>query len=248
MGMTAVDNAMPRWRAIADAIERAIRDRSLSPGERLDAEPVLAARFGVNRHTVRQAVQHLAHAGLVRIERGRGTFVQSRAIAYPIGPRTRFSEIMLAQGLEAGHDIVGAGLDKATSEEGRHLKLRTGAQVARIATRSLANGQVITVARSVFPASRLPGIVASVRATRSITAALSQLGYGSYRRAWTHITAELPDAALAAQLDYPQTRPVILTEALDVAEDGTPLRFGTTAFAGDRCRLAVVGPLASSSP
>ena len=237
--MLTRDTDMPRWRVIAGTIEREIRARKLAPGAQLDTEAMLAARFSVNRHTVRQAVQHLAQAGFLRIERGRGTFVQARAIDYPIGPRTRFSEIMLAQGLEAGHDIVSAELDKATAEEARHLHLRTGAQVARVSTRSLADGLVVTVADNVFPAARLPGIIERVRTLRSITAALEHFGHATYRRAWTHITAELPDANLASLLRCAQTRPVLLTQALDVAADGSPLRYGVTAFAGDLCRLVV---------
>lgn len=241
MDTPSTDPDLPRWRAIADALTLEIRGHRLPAGGRLESEPVLAARFGVNRHTVRQAVQHLAHAGIVRIERGRGTFVQARAISYPIGPRTRFSEIMVAQGLEAEHDIVSASLDKAETDEARHLKLRARAQVARVETRSLADGLVVTVARHVFPAARLPGLIAHLEASRSISATLASFGHANYRRAWTHITAELPDAKLSRQLACPRTRPVLLTQALDVAADGTPLRLGVTAFAGDHCQLVVIG-------
>ena len=222
-------------------MEDEIRSRRLAADERLATEAELAARFSVNRHTVRQAVQHLAHAGLVRIERGRGTFVHGRGISYPVGPRTRFTEIMLAQGLDAGHEIESAGLDHATAEEALHLKLRTGAKVARVASRGLVNGLVVTVARNVFPAARLPGLIAHLQNSRSITATLTAFGHADYRRAWTHISAELPDEALARQLGCPRTRPVLTTEALDVAADGTPLRLGVTAFAGDLCRLVVAG-------
>lgn len=229
----------PMWRAIADTLVLDIQQGRTPPGTRLPPEDGLAGRFAVNRHTVRQAIQHLAHEGLVRIERGRGTFVQDRVVDYPIGARTRFTEILLAQGLEAGHAVVATEVARGTLEEIRHLALRTGARVARVTTKGLADSRVITLARNVFPAARLPGIVALMQQTRSVTAALAALGYPEYRRGWTRITAELPDADLAEALNCPRTRPVLVTEALDVAADGTPLRLGTTAFAGDLCRLVV---------
>jgi GntR family phosphonate transport system transcriptional regulator len=233
------DNGLLRWRRIADTIGGDIRARRSMPGAQLEPEAALAVRFGVNRHTVRQAIQHLAHEGLVRIERGRGTFVQDRIVDYPIGERTRFTEIMLAQGLEPAHEIVSAEQGKATSDEAGHLGLRAGRGVARVVTRGVAGGRVITQAQNVFPAARLPGVIALMQQSKSVTTALAAFGHAQYRRAWTRITAELPDPALAAAMGSPQNRPVLVTVALDVAGDGTPLRLGTTAFSGDLCRLVV---------
>jgi len=48
-------------------------------GERIPTEPALVAEFGIGRNTVREALQSLVHAGLLRREQGRGTFVISRS-------------------------------------------------------------------------------------------------------------------------------------------------------------------------
>ena len=90
------------WRQIAEELEDEIASRTYAPGGRLPTEMELSARFGVNRHTVRRAIATLEDRGLVRVERGRGTFVQTDTIDYVVGRRTRFSENLRRLCLESG--------------------------------------------------------------------------------------------------------------------------------------------------
>lgn len=46
-------------------------------GTRIPPEPALAAELGVSRNTVREAVRALAHAGLLEVRRGDGTYVRA---------------------------------------------------------------------------------------------------------------------------------------------------------------------------
>ena len=69
-------------------------------GEKLPGETEIAETYRVNRHTVRRALATLAERGLVRAERGSGTYVEAARLAYPLRSRTRFSEIVGAGGRE----------------------------------------------------------------------------------------------------------------------------------------------------
>src|SRR5690242_4259551 len=80
-------------RRIADEHDQSIAPGILEPGSRLPGEIDIAERFGVNRHTVRRGIAALAQRGIVRAERGSGTYIEQRRIPYPIRSRTRFSEI-----------------------------------------------------------------------------------------------------------------------------------------------------------
>ena len=57
-----------------DALEEDILTGIIKPGARLD-ETVLAARFGVSRTPIREALQQLAAAGLIQIQPRRGATV-----------------------------------------------------------------------------------------------------------------------------------------------------------------------------
>ncbi|HUO00134.1 MAG TPA: GntR family transcriptional regulator, partial [Bradyrhizobium sp.] len=57
------------WRQVGETLLQEIDQGVLSPGERLPTDADLAARFQVNRHTVRRALAHLQNEGLLRVER-----------------------------------------------------------------------------------------------------------------------------------------------------------------------------------
>src|ERR1700710_283317 len=80
------------WRQIAGQIQGDIASGACKPGTRLPTEAELSTRFGVNRHTVRRALEELSRDGLVRVEQGRGSFVAEDVLDYNVEARTRFSE------------------------------------------------------------------------------------------------------------------------------------------------------------
>ena len=94
------------WRQIVHAIEQDITDGTLAPGARLPTEAALSAHFGVNRHTVRHALEELSRAGMVQVEQGRGSFVAEDVLDYAISDRTRFSEWIRAHNKEPGGRVL----------------------------------------------------------------------------------------------------------------------------------------------
>jgi DNA-binding FadR family transcriptional regulator len=114
--------------AFEETVERllqAIRLGVAAPGERLPAERELAARLGVSRVTLRDAIRVVADAGYVESRRGRygGTFV---AESLPGPPRRDPSDVdmedvlTLRRCLETGAAETAAARS-LTPDERRHL-------------------------------------------------------------------------------------------------------------------------------
>ncbi|UVS77392.1 FadR/GntR family transcriptional regulator [Actinokineospora sp. UTMC 2448] len=148
---------------------QAIRLGLAAPGERLPPERDLAARLGVSRVTLREALHALQEAGYVESRRGRygGTFVRSLRPTHPTPPAPAFAAdvedvITMRHVLETGAAEAAASrsLDPTTR---RHLRTRlaecTGAGVADYRRRD----------------ARLHLAVAAAAAAPSLTAAVADL-------------------------------------------------------------------------
>lgn len=70
------DRDRPIFRAIANAIEEAVAQGDLSPGDQLPTQRALADQLGVTVGTVGRAYQEAEDRGLLMGQVGRGTFVQ----------------------------------------------------------------------------------------------------------------------------------------------------------------------------
>ena len=64
------------WELVADALRRAIMDRTYKPGDQLPSESQLAAQHHASRPTIRRALQDLRLKGLIETRQGKGAFVR----------------------------------------------------------------------------------------------------------------------------------------------------------------------------
>lgn len=232
---------MALWRQIQAAMEGAIRSGQHAPGARLPTEGELAANFGVNRHTIRRAMEELERHGLVRIEQGRGSFVAEDVVDYPLGPRTRFSEIIRAQNREPAGRILRVETVPAEARIAALLGLRAGVRVVRVVRLSLANGRPVCLGTHHFPAARFAGLEAHLRTDPSITRAMALCGVPDYRRRLTRITAAMPDAEEAEALSQPRARPVIVAESVNEDPQGLAVDATIGLYAAARAQLVVEG-------
>lgn len=75
------ENAQPRYLAVAQLLSKAITAGEYDVGSLLPTETELCQRFGVSRHTVREALRKLRDLGLVSRHQGIGTRVQRSEIS-----------------------------------------------------------------------------------------------------------------------------------------------------------------------
>lgn len=231
----------PVWKSIATALTEDIAQARYDTGDKLPAEAQLAARFGVNRHTVRRALAEMAAGGLVHSRRGAGVFVAARPTDYPIGKRVRFHQNISKGGRTPAKQILTTETRAAAEGEAAALGLAAGDMVHVYDGLSLADGQPIALFQSIFPSDRFPGMLETLEETQSVTAALKRCGIEDYTRLETRITARQATATQALHLRIPEGAPILRTTGINVDGNGQPIEYGRTWFAGDRVTLTVGG-------
>ncbi|SMH53528.1 GntR family transcriptional regulator, phosphonate transport system regulatory protein [Maritimibacter sp. HL-12] len=229
----------PVWTSIATTLQGEIGAGHYRPGDKLPTEAALAARFGVNRHTVRRALSDMAERGLVRARRGAGVFVTATPTDYPIGRRVRFHQNIRASGRLPEKRVLRVETRPADPLEAAALGLAPGAAVVVYEGLSLANGTALGHFVSTFPAEHLPGLAAALAEVTSVTEALRRCGVDDYLRAETRVSAERASPTQALHLGVREGDPLLRTEALNVTPEGLRIERGLTWFAGDRVTLSL---------
>jgi GntR family transcriptional regulator len=234
----------PAYAQIEDRLAEAIVGGDLGPGARLPPERTLAERFGVSRMTLRQALDSLEHRGLLLRTRGRkgGTFVAEPKIERDLTTVAGLTQQLLRQGHQAGARLLSATQGAAGRRTAEALAITPGDQVFEVIRVRLSDGEPIALERSLFPASRFPGLL-----DLSLEGSLYELLERQYgerpTRAVERLEPVVADAREAEILRVTVGSPLMLVERIAYDEAGTPVEYARDLFRGDRTRVVVESSL-----
>lgn len=227
------------WQKIAAALQEDIRDGRFAPAGRLPTEAQLAARFAVNRHTVRQAVGHLADLGLVVSHQGRGVFLRDTGLEYRVGPRTRLTDNLRRQGHHPQREAMTADRVAAPRAVAKALRLTQAAEVWRLNYLTRIDGKPVTLNEHFLPADGFPDLGPDFLRLGSVTQALRAGGLADYTRAETRITARLATPTEAKALGLRRGRPLLVTWGIDCDPLGRPISVNHARLSADTVTLTV---------
>jgi GntR family transcriptional regulator, phosphonate transport system regulatory protein len=221
------------WREIEDALERDLADGVFAPGTKMPVENDLAAKFGVNRHTVRRALASLKERGLISIEPGRGVFAKGPVLSYPVSRRTRFSESIGHISKFIRGEMLRSWHLAAPEKISVDLDLPVGSSLVAIDDLRTVDGHPLSLGTHYFPLPRFADLPVLFAETRSVTKALSMLGVDDYERRLTRVHARGATPDEASTLHCDSGSPVLVVESVNVDLDGKPIEFGYSRSVGE---------------
>lgn len=234
------DTPIPYYYQMREILRQEVASGKWVVNEKLPSERILCERFGVSRPTVREALDDLVSEGLLRREKGRGTFVSEPKIIEgllqtPFG----FSDSMHSQGITHVTRVLNLETTPATATVARELRLVEGAPVILLQrVRSIFDVPILLVT-SYLPARLFAGLTEVDFTQHSLYAVLRERYGMTMARARRYMEAVVASRRQADLLRIHSGDPLMLIESTTYTEDGVPFEYYVAYHRGDRTRFMV---------
>jgi len=230
---------LPLYQRIVLDLRDQVARGGLMPGDRVETELELMARYGVSRATVRQALGRLITDGSLEIRRGLGTYVRAKAVEHSLGGFYTFSREIERHGMRPGTRVMDLRVESASQEVAEHLGLPAGSPVVALSRIRLADDDPLVTETSYLPAARFPGLQ-HVDFTRARLYDTLAEAYGVRPvRASETFEPVLLTAAEAAVLGGARRDPALRVERIAFDAQGTIIEYCRSTLRGDRYRYSV---------
>jgi GntR family phosphonate transport system transcriptional regulator len=227
---------VPLYRQISNLLEQEIHSHH-DAGDYLPAEHELAARFNVNRHTLRRAVDELVAMGLLERQHGKGTQVLQTTLHYTIGRNTRFTENLEALGLHPVSRVTRKLKVPASGGVARRLGLADGEPVILIDTIREIDGRPYCLISHFLPYHGFEVVHHEYHAGSLHQFIRAHLGLALHR-AESLVTAVQPMGDDASLLQMPRQQPVLRVKSVNTdSHSGRPVEYSLARWRADLVQL-----------
>jgi GntR family transcriptional regulator len=237
-----------RYQQVADDLRDAIKRGEFVPGAMLPSQPELARRYGLNQTSINRAIAVLRAEGYVRVEHGRGAFVQE----VPTVKRVRridrdyrnrpagsaYAEQMEQSGLRPRTKLADVSIVTPPAEIAEALMLTETGQAVMRHRLMYADDVVVQVATSYIPLDIASGTDIAYPDTgpSGIYARLDGRGHGPVRFT-EDIEVRRPTEDEALILRIPEGQPVLEVLRTAYAADDRPVEACANVLAAYQWRL-----------
>jgi GntR family transcriptional regulator len=229
-------NPIPKYLQISVWLKELIQTGRYKEGERIPSEIELSRLCEVNRNTLRQAISKLTAEGLLRKEKGKGTFVSLAkpvAVKHKLGRISSFRDDLNEIGIEENTILLKKGIEDAPDHIAKALIL--GAKSKAIAVCRLRMGDDIPL---IYEESYLPGEmfngILDMDLTGSMYKILSERFDIVLSRSNQTIRAVNLNGQIAKLFDLPKNSAGLYMESVTYNENNIPVEVLCSYYRGDK--------------
>jgi GntR family transcriptional regulator len=234
-------NPIPKYLQISTWLKELIESGRYQKGERLPSEIQLAKLCKVNRATLRQAINELTAMGLLRKEKGTGTFVSAPAPAelrQKLEHISSTTDLMQDSGIKQSTKILEKRIEQAKDEIARALFLGSNKKVFLIRRVRIGDGTPYIYEESYLPYDLFKGIL-DMDLTGSMYKLISEQFNIVLARCQQTISAVNLNAKIAKILQLRGNAAGIFMESLTFDENSIPVEVLYSYHRGDTYKLEI---------
>lgn len=208
-------------------------------GEQLPSERELCEVFELSRTTVREAIEALVNEGLLRREKGRGTFVAEPKMVESVLQSSPSSDSMAEQGIPVQTKVLRVDVITAPYVVVQELRLATDDRViVADRVRSVFN-EPILICTSYVPQKLCPTLVNDDLAQYSLHGILDKKYGLTVVGEKRYMEAVAANELEAEVLKTAPGTPLMLIESTGYTRGGLPVEYFKSRHRGDRTRFLV---------
>ena len=227
------DDGRPLYRRLLAQLRNDIVSGKLRPGDVIAPETEIARTHRISRHTVRLAIVELAREGLLRRERGRGTFVAPRPIVRSLGAFYSFAHEMLDSGLAFNTRVLHRDVRPAGPVAAQRLSLAEDAPVVEMELLRLVEGVPVSLEFSITPYDRVPSLLTADVSQLSLYDVMAQAHGVVVTLGREELRPVVLDRRQAQLLEVPTGSPAFHVERETLA-GAEPIEWRRSLVRGDR--------------
>lgn len=236
MKVVDLSNPIPKYIQISAWLKELIQTGRYKKGEKLPSEIELSKTCDVNRNTLRQAIAELVSAGILRKEKGMGTFVSSSiplALKHKLKSISSFRDDLREIGINDDTKVLKKSIEDAKNHIAKTLLL--GANHKVIVIRRLRAGNDVPF---IYEESYLPGDmfrqIMDMDLTGSMYKLLSERFNIVLARCEQTIRAINLKGKIARILKLPENSAGIFMESVTFDQNSIPVEVLYSYYRGDK--------------
>ena len=224
---------------IANAIEADIQD-VFEPGDLYLSEKILTDKFGVNRHTVRRAVEELVKQGVLEKRHGFGTFIAEKRLAYRIKGYERFTESVEANNLQVESILWDKKVIAARGGVAERLQLKNGDEVFQIDTLRKVEGKAAALISHFLPTDICPTALDKYESGSLGAFLKTECGIHA-KRISSLVSSAMPNAEDGFRLGLANSQPILKVKTINEdTKTGRRVEYSITRFRSDMIQLEIL--------
>ncbi len=235
------NSKLPKYVQILNWLHGMIRRGKIKIGDQIPTEEELSRMFGVNRMTVRQAMEELSIEKMIERKRGKGTFLVStkpKDLVYKLEHISSFTDDMKALGITPRTDTRSIEVVEPTTNVRNILRLKKKDKVIHTLRVKYAEEEPVLIERSYLPHSEFKEIL-----HMDLDGSLYHLLVENFNIT-LHQSTQIFSSILSSQEDtelfnLKQSCPCIMIESVMYDPNNIPIEILYSYFRGDKYKFRV---------